>query len=266
MPLDTQQEAFMHHTQDAHSLSIQTGQRILLKISGEFLQGSKTHGLCWDTLDQMCRSLSELKQFQWVIVIGGGNFFRGQEGAAYCGQGTADTMGMLSTHLNGLALAAGLSRFGVPSCIMTARAIEGVGEPFSVIKAKDALNDGSVVICTGGLGHGAMTTDTAAVVRACELDCDWIIKGTSVKGVYDADPKTHPDALFYPRISYAQAIAKNLKVVDMTALTLAQCYAKPMIIFSLQDAAGLLGLITGNIQHSLIDIDTPPSQHHNPMG
>ena len=238
-------------------MHIQPGHRILLKISGEFLQGNSTHGLCWDTLDGICQALRELQSYQWIIMVGGGNFFRGNQGASYCGQGIADTMGMMSTHLNGLALLGGLSRAGLKPILMTARSVDGVGYPFNVSTANNAVTAGSVLICTGGLGHGAMTTDTASVVRACELDCDWIIKGTSVKGVYAADPKKDPTAEFYPHISYDHAILSNLGIVDITALTLARAYQKPMIIFSLKDPKGLVGLVHHEIEYSLIDVAGP---------
>lgn len=231
---------------------IAPGQRLLLKISGEFLQGNLTHGICWDTLDKLCQDLALLSDYQWVIMVGGGNFFRGQQGVTYCGQGLADTMGMISTHCNGLALFAGLSRAHKEVCLMTARGVDGVGESFSVIKAEKALLGGSILICTGGAGHGAMTTDTAAVIRACELNCPWILKGTSVKGVYDRDPKKDPLASFYPKISYEDALFKNLGIVDMTALTLAKTYAKNMVIFSLRDSAGLKGLMAQEMDFSLI--------------
>ena len=234
-------------------MGIQSGERILLKISGEFLQGQGTHGVCWDTLDGICQELSRLRAYQWVVMVGGGNFFRGHQGAPYCGQGIADTMGMMSTHLNGMALLAGLHRYDVNTCLMTARRIEGVGMPFSVSAAKKGLETGSVIICTGGLGHGAMTTDTAAVVRACELDCHWIVKGTSVKGVYSSDPKKDDHAKFYAHISYANAISNDLGVVDMTALTLAKTYQKSMIVFSLKDPKGLSGLVQSDMEYSLID-------------
>jgi uridylate kinase len=234
-------------------MRITPGSRILLKISGEFLQGQGTHGVCWDTLDSITQALAELPEYQWVIMVGGGNFFRGHQGASYCGQGIADSMGMMSTHLNGLALMAGFHRAGLNACLMTARRIEGVGSPFNVSDAHNALITGSVLICTGGLGHGAMTTDTAAVVRACELDCQWIIKGTSVKGIYSADPKKDPMAAFYPHTSYDAAIQNNLAIVDMTALTLAKAYSKSMIIFSLKDPQGLGAVLDGTMEFSLLD-------------
>ena len=233
-------------------MSIQPGQRIVLKLSGEFLQGEKTHGLCWDTVDRVCLMLADLPLYQWIVVVGGGNFFRGQQGSVYCGQGIADTMGMMATHFNGLALSVGLGKLGVKSFVMTARFLDGVGEPFQVGSADRALNSGGIVICTGGLGHGAMTTDTAAVVRACELNAFCVIKGTSVNGVYSKDPRKHPDAIFYSDISYDQFIAQQLGVVDMTAITLAKSYQKPMIIFSLRHTQGLQGVLDQSIPYSTI--------------
>lgn len=231
---------------------IQPGQRIVLKLSGEFLQGKQTHGLCWNTLDRVCRMLVELPQYQWVVVMGGGNFFRGKQGAEYCGQGVADTMGMMATHFNGLALGAGLKALGACVSIMTARMVDGVGEPFHVMNANGLLNAGTILVCTGGLGHGAMTTDTTAVVRACELDAYCVIKGTSVNGVYSHDPKTHPDAVFYQRVSFDQAIIQRLGVVDMTALVLAKSHQKPVVVFSLNHEQGLRGVLEQSIPYSMI--------------
>jgi uridylate kinase len=228
------------------------GQRIVLKLSGEFLQGTQTHGLCWDTLDRLCHMVVALPQYQWVVVVGGGNFFRGKQGAEYCGQGVADTMGMMATHFNGLALCARLQALGTCVSIMTARTVDGVGEPFQVMNADRLLHAGGIVVCTGGLGHGAMTTDTTAVVRACELDASCVIKGTSVNGVYSHDPKTCPDAVFYPTISWDQAIIQRLGVVDMTALVLAKSYEKPIIVFSLNHEAGLKGVLEQSIPYSII--------------
>ncbi len=228
------------------------GQRIVLKLSGEFLQGTQTHGLCWDTLDRVCRMVVDLPQYQWIVVVGGGNFFRGKQGAEYCGQGVADTMGMMATHFNGMALSAGLTALGARVSIMTARMVDGIGEPFHVMNADRLLNAGTILVCTGGLGHGAMTTDTAAVVRACELDACCVIKGTSVDGVYSHDPKTHPDAVFYPRISCDQAIIQRLGVVDMTALVLAKSYEKPIIVFSLNHEQGVRGVLEQSMPYSII--------------
>jgi uridylate kinase len=231
---------------------IQPGQRIVLKLSGEFLQGAQTHGLCWDTLDRVCRMLVELPQYQWIVVVGGGNFFRGKQGAEYCGQGVADTMGMMATHFNGLAISAGLNALGACVSVMTARMVDGMGEPFHVMNADRMLKAGTILVCTGGLGHGAMTTDTAAVVRACELDACYVIKGTSVNGVYSHDPKTHPDAVFYQTISCDQAIIQRLGVVDMTALVLAKSHQKSIIVFSLNHELGLRGVLEQSIPYSII--------------
>jgi uridylate kinase len=240
-------------------MHIPSGQRISLKISGEFLSGaSKTkHGICWETLDDICQTLAQLNAYQWVVILGGGNFFRGTQGALKCGQGIADAMGMMATHLNGLALVSGLIQGGVQASLMTARHVEGVGQTFDVVKAEELLQKGSVVVCTGGLGHGAMTTDTAAVVRACELGCSWILKGTSVDGIYDKDPKKYPSAQFYPHISYDQAIGEQLEVVDMTALILAKTYGKNMAIFSLNNPKGLGGLIEHHLDGSRVDCSGP---------
>jgi uridylate kinase len=237
---------------------IAPGQRISLKISGEFLSGQEhTHGICWETLRTICKTLSQLTAYQWVVILGGGNFFRGTQGALHCGQGIADTLGMMATHLNGLAFVAQLNQSGVSASLMTARHVEGVGQVFDVAKAEELLQKGSILVCTGGLGHGAMTTDTAAVVRACELNCAWILKGTSVDGIYTTDPKKDPHAKRYTHISYDQAISEQLGVMDMTALVLAKKYEKNMAVFSLRHPKGLAGLMNQQLEGSMIDTAGP---------
>ena len=224
-------------------------QRILFKISGQFLQGEKTGGICVHAARQICAHIASLTEHQWIIVVGGGNFFRGKESRADFGSTISDHMGMMATYLNALALTALLKKEGVKAKIFCARAVEGVGECFSPSKIEECLGNKEVVICAGGLGHGCMTTDTAAVVRACELACDVILKGTRVQGIYDKDPVVYPEASFYPTLTYQEAIDKKLGVMDQTALVLAQENKKPMIVFSLLKG-GLLGLFQKKIPYS----------------
>ena len=227
-----------------------SAKRILFKISGQFLQGDQKGGICTQVTGKICAHIASLPEHQWVIVVGGGNFFRGKESRANFGSHISDTMGMMATYLNGLALMGLLKKEGVKARIFCARGVEGVGEPFSPSAIEECLANKEVVICAGGLGHGAMTTDTAAVVRACELECDLILKGTRVQGVYDKDPMVYPDASFYKTLTYREAITQKLGILDQTALVLAEENKKPMIVFSLL-GEGILSLFNNTIPYTL---------------
>lgn len=230
-----------------------TVRRILLKISGELLRGSTaSHGLCFSFIHSLCCQLSQLSSYQFVLVVGGGNFFRGRDGADNCPAHTADSIGMLATVMNGLALSQGLTHLQIPNRLLCARSIEGVGESYDPHKGMSALQRGEIVICAGGLGHGAMTTDTTAVVRGIELECDVILKGTHVQGIYSSDPITCKEAIFYPNISYTQALEQRLNVMDSTALTLAREHDKPIVVFSLAHAHHLEKLLSHQLPHTLV--------------
>lgn len=224
--------------------------RILLKVSGEFLQGKQDHGVCWNTIDRFCRDIAGLSQYQWVVIVGGGNFFRGRQGKSFCDMAAADMMGMLATGMNGIALLSLFRKIGKPAHLYSSRSCEVVGPTFNAHHAHERLEKGEVIICSGGLGHGAMTTDTTAVVRACELECDLILKGTKVKGIYSEDPMINQNACFFPHLTYEESLLRKLKVMDLTALTLAWEMKKDIIIFSLTE--GLQGLIEQKIQYSLL--------------
>jgi uridylate kinase len=236
-------------------MSLTTVRRVLLKISGELLQGKKGHGLCFSTIHSLCLQLSRLPQYQFALVMGGGNFFRGREGTENCPGHTADSIGMLATVMNGLAMSQSLTHLGIPNKLLCARSVEGVGEPFDPHKGIAALEQGEIVICSGGLGHGVVTTDTASVLRGIELDCDMILKGTKVQGIYSANPDIHKDAIFYPQISYAQALDQELNVMDSTALTLAKEHKKPIIVFSLKDFSNLGKLFSNQLTYTLVHED-----------
>ena len=215
--------------------SFQTHKRILLKVSGEFLRQDHPDVLCWSTINALAQSIQEQACCQWVIVVGGGNIWRGRQAPlTFCNR-SADVMGMMATHINGVALQEIFAHHNVPSCILTSRFIEGLGIPFSARNADAALEQGQVVICSGGTGVGGITTDTTAVLRAYETNCSLIMKGTKVDGIYDCDPQKNPDARFLPHISYTQAIDQKIAVMDTAALALAQEHKKTIIIFSLQN-------------------------------
>lgn len=232
---------------------LSSAKRILLKISGNILQGQKASGICWETLYTICNHIAELaKYYEFALVIGGGNFFRGRDGKGYCPQGTADNMGMLSTIMNGLAFTAAFKKTGIHSRLFCAQQISGIGEIYSVDAAQDALNNKEIIICAGGLGHGAMTTDTAAVVRACELECDLILKGTTLQGIYSDDPMINSEAIFLPKLTYQYMIQQQLRMLDLTSITLALENNKPLIVFSLTTSEGLLGLFQGSSLCSVV--------------
>jgi uridylate kinase len=229
----------------------------LIKLSGEFLQGEGTGGVCWDTLGLLSRQIKGLAPRQIVLVLGGGNFFRGvqrytSQGETLCSLATADTMGMLATLLNALAFSEALHKEGVPNRLFSAQPMASIAEAYHPRQALRALQDGEVVLCAGGLGHGAMTTDTAAVVRACELECHMLLKGTSVQGVYSHDPKLHEEAVFYPTLSLQDALDRRLRIMDLTALTLALEHKKPILIFSLRPPNALVHLVQGTHPYSLL--------------
>lgn len=227
-----------------------SAKRILFKISGQFLQGDQKGGICAQVVGKICAQIASLPTYQWVIVVGGGNFFRGKESRDNFGPHISDTMGMMATYLNGLALVGLFKKEGVKARLFCARAVEGVGEVFSPAVIEEALANKEVVICAGGLGHGAMTTDTTAVVRACELGCDLILKGTRVQGIYDKDPLIYPDASFYKTLTYREAITQKLGIMDQTALVLAEENKKPMVVFSLL-GEGILTLFNNTIPYTL---------------
>jgi uridylate kinase len=197
-------------------------QRILLKLSGEALAGEVKSGIDLPTLERVAREIAELHALgvQIGLVIGGGNIFRGISAAASgMDRTTADHMGMLATVINSLALQQALEACGVPTRVQSALTITRVAEPFLVRRALRHLEKGRVVIFAAGTGNPYFTTDTAAVLRASEIKADVIIKGTKVDGVYSADPVTHPDAEFYPRLTYLDVLSRRLKVMDSTAIS-----------------------------------------------
>ncbi|ETZ04623.1 MULTISPECIES: amino acid kinase family protein [Holospora] len=232
----------------------QPGERLLLKLSGEVLGRTSTGesgGIVPETLKSICLQIKKLSQYRWTIVVGGGNFFRGGN-ASWCHRSTADRIGMLATGMNGLALHEMLEHLGVPSCLLSCGVCSGIGEAYDPRVARFALSNEKVVICVGGSGIGHVTTDTTSVLRACEIDCSVILKGSSVEGVYDADPKYHKDARFLSCITYTQAIQNRWKVMDFTAFTLAQEFQKKICVFSILSPQSLLGLIDGTLRHTLI--------------
>lgn len=222
--------------------------RILLKVSGEALAGDNSFGIEPPFLQAVAAQIAEVARAgtQVAIVVGGGNIFRGMAGAADgTDRVTADLMGMLGTMINALALSNAITRQGVKSKPFSAATMPSVADTFTARDAKQALEEGFVVVLGGGTGNPFFTTDTAATLRAIELECDVVLKGTKVDGVYSADPKKDPTATRYDQIGYDEVISRNLKVMDTAAFALARDSAMPIIVYALDDAARLSGVLEG---------------------
>jgi|TARA_B110000967_G_scaffold7735_1_gene7779 uridylate kinase len=223
--------------------------RILLKLSGEALMGSKNFGIDSEILQVYAQDIKQIVDLgvQVAIVIGGGNIFRGFDGANEhkIDRVQGDHMGMLATVINGLALQSALENVGAPTRLQTAIKINEVAEPFIRRKAIRHLDKGRVVIFGGGTGNPYFTTDSAAVLRAIEIESDVILKGTRVDGIYDEDPEKNVDAIKFDNISFEEVLKKGLKVMDTTAFTLSQENKLPIIVFDMNKRGNLLKLISG---------------------
>ncbi len=217
--------------------------KILLKLSGEALMGEQEFGISSEVIASYSKQIKEIVDLgvEVSIVIGGGNIFRGLSGAA---QGvdrvTGDHMGMLATVINSLALQNSIEKLGVPTRVQTAIEMPKIAEPFIKRKAQRHLEKGRVVIFGAGTGNPYFTTDTAAALRAIEMNTDVVIKATKVDGVYDKDPVKYPDAKKYTTVSYNEVLAKDLKVMDATAISLCRENKLPIIVFD--------SLVEGNLK------------------
>ena len=220
--------------------------RILLKLSGEVLAGAQKSGLDFDTVTAICSAVKEVTQLgvQVGIVVGGGNFFRGRTGGSM-ERSRADHIGMLATVMNSLALADTLEQLGVPACVQTAITMERIAEPFVRNKAVQHLENGSVVIFGCGTGNPFFTTDTAAALRAAEIDADIMFKASNVDGIYDKDPHKFADAKKYDVLSYTEILANDLKVMDGTAASLCRDNRLPILVFNLEDPANIVKAVQG---------------------
>ena len=222
--------------------------RILLKLSGEALMGDDTYGINRGTVDRIVGEIAEVVNLgvEVAVVIGGGNIFRGfAPAASHMDRATADYMGMLATVMNALALQDAMRRVSLVSRVQSAINIEQVVEPYIRGKAMRYLEEGKVVIFAGGTGNPFFTTDTAAALRGMEMNVDLVLKATKVDGVYTDDPKTHPDAMRYQRLTFDEAIIKNLKVMDATALTLCRDQKLPINVFSIFKPEALKRVVLG---------------------
>jgi len=222
--------------------------RILLKLSGEALMGNQAYGIDADRINAYANEIKELHQqgVEIAIVIGGGNIFRGMTGA---GNGVdrvqADYMGMLATVMNGLALQSALENAEVPTRLQTALKIEAVAEPYIKRKAVRHLEKNRVVIFSAGTGNPFFTTDSAAVLRAIEINADVILKGTRVDGIYTEDPEKNKEAIKFDTLSFEEVLKRGLKVMDTTAFTLSQENQLPIIVFDMNTKGNLIRVIQG---------------------
>ena len=222
--------------------------RILLKLSGEALMGSRQYGIDPERLAEYAEDVKQITDLgiEVAIVIGGGNIFRGVAGASNgMDRVQGDHMGMLATVINGLALQSALEDAGIPTRLQSAIKMNEVAEPFIRRKAMRHLEKGRVVIFGGGTGNPYFTTDSAAVLRAIEIEADVILKGTRVDGIYNSDPEKNVDAIKYDFISFADVLQKGLKVMDTTAFTLSQENNLPIIVFDMNTRGNLLKVISG---------------------
>ncbi|HKL70489.1 UMP kinase [Salibaculum sp.] len=225
-----------------------TFKRVLLKISGEALMGDQAYGLHPPTVERIAREVQSVHDMgvEICMVIGGGNVFRGLQGSA---QGmertTADYMGMLATVMNALAMQSALEGLGVFTRVISAIRMDEVAEPYIRRRAVRHLEKKRVCIFAAGTGNPYFTTDTAATLRANEMNCEAIFKGTKVDGVYDKDPVKYDDAVRYAHVSYDEVLQKHLGVMDASAIALARDNNLPIIVFSLDEPGGFRGILAG---------------------
>jgi len=222
--------------------------RVMLKVSGEALMGESPFGIEMKTVERIAKEIGEVtaKGIEVCLVIGGGNIFRGLTGAAQgMDRARADYMGMLATVMNALAMNSAFEKLDVPARVLSAIPMPTVCEPFARERAVRHLNRGRVVIFAAGTGNPFFTTDTAATLRAAEMGCNALMKGTSVDGVYSADPKSDPDAERFETLSHMDMLSKDLKVMDAAAVTLARENDIPIVVFSIKDPGAIVEVLQG---------------------
>lgn len=232
-----------------------TYNRVLLKVSGEALMGDQQYGIDVSTTDRIAGQIAEAheKGMQIALVIGGGNIFRGLSAAAGgIERSTADYMGMLATVMNALAMQSALERLGIHTRVMSAIPMTTVCEPYIRRRAVRHMEKGRIVIFAAGTGNPYFTTDTAAALRAAEMNCDALLKGTQVNGVYDSDPKTNPDAVRFDTLTYQKVLADDLRVMDSAAVTLMRDNDIPIIVFSIHKQSGFDAVLRGEGECTII--------------
>jgi uridylate kinase len=223
-------------------------QRVLLKISGEALMGKREYGLDADTLGRIAADVGDVVGLgvQVCLVIGGGNIFRGVSAAASgMDRAQADYIGMLATVMNALALQSALEKRGVVTRVQSAIPMASICEPYIRRRAERHMEKGRVVIFAAGTGNPFFTTDTAAALRAAEMECDALLKGTQVDGVYSADPRRVPDAERYDRLTYLEVLSRDLGVMDAAAISLARENSLPIVVFNIHAAGAFAAVMRG---------------------
>lgn len=232
-----------------------TFKRVLLKVSGEALMGSQPYGIDMETVSRIAREVGDASKLgvEICLVIGGGNIFRGVSGAAQgMERASADYMGMLATVMNALAMRNALEQADVPARVLSAIPMPTVCEPFVRPRALRHLEKGRVLIFAAGTGNPFFTTDTAAALRAAEMGCDALMKGTSVDGIYSADPKLVPSATRYERLRYLDVLSQDLKVMDAAAITLARENGIPIIVFSIKTPGAFVEVLQSKGRSTIV--------------
>jgi uridylate kinase len=229
--------------------------RVLLKLSGEALMGDSEFGLNTETVTRIASEIKTVYELgcEICLVIGGGNIFRGIDAASQgLERGTADYMGMLATVINALAMQGALERIGVQTRVQSAIPMSTVCEPYIRRRAKRHMEKGRVVIFAAGTGNPYFTTDTAAALRAVEMECDALFKGTQVDGVYSADPHKDSDAIRYESLTYRDVLAQDLQVMDAAAISLSRENNVPILVFSLHNPGGFAEVVKGGGRFTII--------------
>ena len=232
----------------SHSPASPRYKRVLLKLSGEALLGPSEYGLDADTVSRVASEIQAVRAMgvEVAVVIGGGNIFRGVSGAAKgMERASADYMGMLATVINALAMQNALEQHGVHTRVLSAIPMSTVCEPYIRRRAIRHLEKGRVVVFAAGTGNPFFTTDTAAALRASEMGCDALLKGTKVDGIYSADPKKDPKAIRYERLDYLEVLSRDLGVMDASAISLARENRIPILVFSIQTPGGFAEVMQG---------------------
>jgi len=231
--------------------------RVLLKLSGEALMGEDAFGINRATIESMVKDIGEVQALgiELAIVIGGGNIFRGVAlGASGMDRATADYMGMMATIMNAMALQDAMRNAGIEARVQSALNVEQVVEPYIRPKAMRYLDEGKVVIFAAGTGNPFFTTDTAAALRGSEIGAEVVLKATKVDGVYSADPKKHPDAVRYSSITFDDALARNLQVMDATAFALCRDQGLPIRVFNISRPGALKRAVSGGDEGTLVHV------------
>lgn len=229
--------------------------RVLLKISGEALLGDQEFGIDAKTVNRIAADVAEVRAMgvEVCLVVGGGNIFRGISGAGWgIDRGTADHMGMLATVINALAMQSALERIDVPTRVQSAIPMSSVCEPYIRRRAQRHMEKQRVVIFAAGTGNPFFTTDTAAALRASEMACDALLKGTQVDGVYSADPKKDPKAVRYEQLTYMEVLTRQLGVMDASAIALSRDNGIPILVFSIHNDGAFAEVVSGRGKSTIV--------------